>query len=175
MSDPTILTAAELIATLQQEVRILLHLAGKVERSMLGYRPTPKQRSTLELLQYLAIMGPTQLTVIERGVFDRQTLSATWSPAEAEAKQMSFDEAVAAIGRQSDDYARRLGAWSAADFRKEVDMFGRKASRGQLVITLVLNGHAAYRTQLFLYLKACGREELSTMNLWAGADMPATA
>ncbi len=32
----------------------------------------------------------------------------------------------------------------------------------------MLNGHAAYRTQLFLYLKACGREELSTMNLWAG-------
>lgn len=26
-----------------------------------------------------------------------------------------------------------------------------------------------------LYLKACGREELSTMNLWAGADMPAKA
>jgi hypothetical protein len=26
-------------------------------------------------------------------------------------------------------------------------------------------------TQLFLYLKACGREELTTMNLWAGADM----
>ena len=38
---------------------------------------------------------------------------------------------------------------------------------------LVLNGHTAYRTQLFLYLKACGREELSTMNLWAGVDMPA--
>jgi hypothetical protein len=41
--------------------------------------------------------------------------------------------------------------------------------------TLVLNGHAACRTQPFLYLKACGREELSTMNLWAGADMPAKA
>ena len=57
-----ILTTSELIATLQQEVSILLHLAGKVEGSMLSYRPTPKQRSTLELLQYMAIMGPTQLT-----------------------------------------------------------------------------------------------------------------
>ncbi len=46
-----ILTTAQMIAALQQEVRILLHLADKVERSMLGYRPTPKQRSTLELLQ----------------------------------------------------------------------------------------------------------------------------
>src|SRR5258708_38716655 len=103
-----ILTTSELIATLQQEVRILLHLAGKVEASMLDYRPTPKQRSALELLQYMAIMGPTQLTVIERGVFDRPTLSATWSPAQAKAKKMSFDEAVAAIGQQSEEYGRRL-------------------------------------------------------------------
>ena len=39
----------------------------------------------------------------------------------------------------------------------------------------VLCGCAAYRTQLFLDLKACGREELSTMNLWAGMDAPAPA
>lgn len=169
------LTKDEVLAQLQKEVQILRHLASKIDRNQLDYRPTPKQRSTLELLQYMAIMGPTQLTVIEHGVFDRPTLSATWSPAEAEAKNMSFDQAVAAIGKQSNEYAERLGAWTDADFRKEVDMFGRKSSRGLLVITLVLNGHAAYRTQLFLYLKACGREELSTMNLWAGADMPLKA
>ena len=34
---------------------------------------------------------------------------------------------------------------------------------------------AAYRTQLFLYLKSCGRDELSTWNLWGGADAPAQA
>src|SRR5437870_408458 len=44
-----ILTTPELIATLQHEVRILLHLARKVEPPMLDYRPTPKQRSALEL------------------------------------------------------------------------------------------------------------------------------
>ena len=170
-----ILTKSELISTLQQEVRILLHLAGKIEASMPGYRPTPKQRSTLELLQYLAIMGPTQLTAIERGVFDRPTLSALWTPAVAASAQMSFEQALAAIAQQSDEYARRLGVWSDEEFRKEVDMFGRKSSRGLLVVTQVLSGHAAYRTQLFLYLKACGREELGTMNLWAGADMPPRA
>jgi hypothetical protein len=170
-----ILTKPELVGTLQQEVRIVLHLAGKIDSSMLDYRPTPKQRSTLELLQYLAIMGPTQLTVIEGGVFDRPTLSATWGPVVAQAKKLSFDQAVAAIGQLSNEYAQRLGAWTDEDFRKEVDVFGRKSSRGLLVITQVLNGHAAYRTQLFLYLKACGREDLGTMNLWAGADMPVSA
>ena len=51
-----VLTKSELIASLQNESRILLHLAGKVEPQMRDYRPTPKQRSALELLQYLSIM-----------------------------------------------------------------------------------------------------------------------
>jgi hypothetical protein len=46
-----VLTKEELIASLQHEIRILVHLAGKVDKSKLDYRPTSKQRSTLELLQ----------------------------------------------------------------------------------------------------------------------------
>jgi hypothetical protein len=92
-----VLTKEELIASLKHEVRILAHLAAKVDESQLDYRPTPKQRSTLELLQYIAIMGPAQVAIIKAGVFDRPALSAAWSPAEAEAKAMSFDQAVSAI------------------------------------------------------------------------------
>ena len=38
-------------------MRILLHLASKVDAATLDYRPTAKQRTTLELLQYMVIMG----------------------------------------------------------------------------------------------------------------------
>jgi hypothetical protein len=168
-----VLTKEELIASLQNEVRILVHLAGKIDKSKLDYRPTPKQRSILELLRYMAIMGPTQVAVIQTGTFDRPTLSAMWSPAEAAAKTMDYDQAVAAIQKQSDDYARILGAWTEADFRGDVDMFGNKYSRGALLVNQVLGGFAAYRTQLFCYLKSCGRDELNTINLWAGVDGPA--
>jgi hypothetical protein len=51
-------------------------------------------------------------------------------------------------------------------------MFGKKVSRGSHIVFLVLGGYAAYRTQLFLYLKASGRDELNTMNLWGGMDAP---
>jgi len=165
-----VLTKDELIASLRNEVRILVHLAGKVDRSQLDYRPTPKQRSTLELLQYMAIMGPTQVAVIKTGVFDRATLTAAWSPAVAASKAMDFDRAVSAIQEQSDEYARLLSGWTEADFRGEIDVFGHRSTRGSLLVNQVLGGHAAYRTQLFLYLKACGREELNTVNLWAGVD-----
>lgn len=164
-----VLTKEELIASLKDEVRILLHLAGKVDRSKLDYRPTPKQRSTLELLQYLSMMGPTLVGIIKAGKF----YLAVWSPAEAASKAMNFDQAVAAIQKQSDEYASLLSGWTDADFRGEVDMFGQKSTRGSLLVNMILSGCAAYRTQLFCYLKSSGRDELNTMNLWGGADAPA--
>ena len=153
-----VLTKEELIASLQNEVRIFVHLAGKVDKSMLDYRPTPKQRSTLELVQYTAIMAPAQIVSIKSGDFSREAMMATWGAAEAAAKAMSFEQAVAAIQKQSSDLTNML------------DLFGQKNSRGYLVVNLVLSGLAAYRMQLFCYLKSSGREELNTFNLWMGKD-----
>lgn len=154
---------------LQNEVRILLHLAGKIDRKQLDYRPTPKQRSTIELLKYLVVMGPLLLKSIKAGAFDGPAFGA----ANAEAAAMDFDQVLAAIGKQTTSYAEILGSFSDADFRGEIDLFGAgKSSRGVVITNLVLGGHAAYRTQLFLYLKSCGRDELNTMNLWGGVDAP---
>src|SRR2546423_1091124 len=112
-----VLTKEELIASLQNEVRILLHLAGKVDKSRIDYRPSPKQRSILELLQYMAIMGPTEVTLIKMGTFDRAGMMQAWSSAEAGSKTMSFEQAVSAIPKQSEEYARVLGEWTEAGFR----------------------------------------------------------
>ena len=164
-----VLTKEELIASLQNEVRILLHLAGKIDRNKLDYRPTPKQRSTLELLRYLTIMGPNLIRAVKAGGFDQ----AAWEAARAEANASDFDQVLATIQKQHDVYAELLGGFSDADFRGEIDMFGRgNTSRGSIIVNMVLSGCAAYRTQLFLYLKSCGREELNTMNLWGGVDAP---
>jgi len=168
-----VLTKEELIAALKHEVHILVHLAGKVDKTQLDYRPSPKQRSILELLQYMAIAGPIQVRVIQAGDFERSAMSAAWSPAEAAAKKMDFDQAVAAIAAQSAEYERMLSGWSDDDFRANINMFGNVFSKGAMLINLVLGAHAAYRMQLFLYLKATGRDDLNTMNLWAGADGPA--
>ena len=72
-----------------------------------------------------------------------------------------------------DDYPALLGELPDEAFREPITLFGQTASRGAMIVSLVLCGYAAYRTQLFVYLKACGRVELSTMNLWARVDAPA--
>ena len=164
-----VLTTSELIASLQHEVHILLHLTGKIDRATLDYRPAPKQRSVIELLKYLSVMGPSLVQFAKSGGFD----PAVWTAATKEAETRSLDQTLAAIAAHRDAYATLLGGMSDADFRAEIDMFGSKTTRGAFILNLVLCGCAAYRTQLFLYLKACGREELSTMNLWAGVDAPA--
>ena len=166
-----VLTKSELIGSLQHEVHVLLHLAGKIDRTMLDYRPTPKQRSTIELLKYLTIMGPALVQAAKAGGFD----PAVWTEAENAAAARDFDQTLAAIAAQKERYASLLGDMSDEDFRTEVEMFGRTTTRGAFIVNLVLCGCAAYRTQLFLYLKACGREELTTMNLWAGVDAPVAA
>lgn len=161
-----VLTKEELIGSLQNEVRILLHLASKIDPAKVDYRPSEKQRSIIELLRYLSYMGPALLPSIKSGKFDPPSFSA----AEAASKSMNLQQVLAEIGKQPALFAEVIGGFSDADLRAEIEMFGPKASRGSTLVNIILCGFAAYRTQLFLYLKACGREELNTMNLWAGMD-----
>jgi hypothetical protein len=164
-----VLTKQELIDALKHEVHILTHLCGKIQPEMLDYRPTPKQRSTMELLRYLTVMGPVLVPTVQTGTF----LVEKWNEAETAAKAMDFDAIMKSLASQAAFYEASIGAMSDDDLRGEIELWGQKGRRGPRLVTLILNGHAAYRMQLFCYLKACGREELNTMNLWAGMDGPA--
>lgn len=161
-----VLTKQELIESLQHEVRILVHLCSKVKPEMLDYRPTPKQRSTIELLRYLTVMGPVLVASIKAGAF----LGDGWNEGEAKAASMDFEDVVKLLESLSGWYEEAVNGFSEEELRGEVELFGSKSRRGPLLVNLVVCGHAAYRMQLFCYLKACGREELNTMNLWAGVD-----
>ena len=120
----------------------------------------------------MTIMGPMLVQAAKSGGFD----VATWTAAKNDSDARDSDQTVAKLAGQSDEYARLLGDMSDADFRAEMTGFdGSQVSKGSFIVNLVLSGHAAYRTQLFLYLKANGREELSTYNLWQGVDAPAAA
>jgi hypothetical protein len=165
-----VLTKEELIGSLKHEVNILLHLASKLDAKSVEYRPAAKQRSSLELLKYLSIMGPQLVKAAKAGGFD----PASWTTAQSAAEARNLEQTLEAIKGQADIYASEIGSMSDADFRTPIEMFGNKTTKGAFIVNLVLGGCAAYRTQLFLYLKACGREELNTMNLWAGVD-PAPA
>ena len=100
----------------------------------------------------MSYMAPLVIRSIQAGAFDVPGWQAANAAAESAAESADLDAALAAIGKQSGECAELLAGFSDGDLRA------------------VLCAFAAYRTQLFMYLKACGREELNTMNLWAGID-----
>ena len=167
-----VLTKDELLATLNHEVQVFLHLASKVDPTLLDYRPTPKQRSMIELLQYMTIMGPIHARGAAAGAFTMDGWRAAWNTGEATARTLTLDQIKASIGTQHALFAELLGPLSDADMREDIEMFGQKAPRGVWFVRLVVSHLPAYRMQLFLYLKSCGRDELNTMNLWVGMDTP---
>lgn len=165
-----VLSPRELIDALKLEVRILSHLVTKVTPEMLDYRPTPKQRSMIELLRYLAMMGPmmTRFALAKPG----EDMRVMWGAVAKEVEGMNLQQVAAKIASQEAEYEALLGPLTDEDYRVTFQGFAGLAVRGPYLVTSVLGGHAAYRTQLFCYLKACGREELTTTNLWRGMDAP---
>lgn len=167
-----VLTKDELIGSLKDEIRILLHLVSKADPKQLDYRASEKQRSTLELLQYLTIVGPIHLRTIASDAFSMDEFGNMWSTEGKAAASRGLEETRQEIGTLAAMFSEVIGAMSDEDLRAPIEMFGQKASRGLWIVRLVLNHYVAYRMQLFLYLKASGREELNTMNLWVGVDGP---
>ena len=105
--------------------------------------------------------------------FDMKAFGEMWTVAEASVKDMSLDQVKEEIGKQPALFEELLGPCSDNYFREEINMFNAgNLSRGAWLVSLVVCHYAAYRMQLFLYLKASGREELNTMNLWVGIDAP---
>jgi hypothetical protein len=167
-----VLSKAELIGDLTNELRVIGHLASKIDPNALDYRPSAKQRSTLELLRYVTAMGPIHLRGVIADTWDMDTWRAAWNAGQAETQAMSLEQCKEALSSQAALFAELLGPVSDEALRAEVQMFGQKATRGAMLVRLVLSHYAAYRMQLFLYLKSSGREELNTMNLWVGIDHP---
>jgi hypothetical protein len=160
------LTKEEVIAQLQKEVRIL-RAPREQDRSRPARLPADAEaaqhdRAAAISGQYgtAAREGDQVGHVRRRGVAGR----------DGEGQRRGLRAAVVNDPRAGSEYATLLSSWTEADFRGSIEMFGRSATRASWLLELVLNGCAAYRTQLFCYLKACGREELTTANLWQGVD-----
>jgi hypothetical protein len=167
-----VLSKAELITDLTNELRVIGHLASKIDPNALEYRPSAKQRSTLELLRYLTAMGPIHFRGVLAESWDMDSWSKAWNAGQAETQAMSLEQCKEELAKQAAYFAELLGPVTDDNLRAEVQMFGQKATRGSMLVRLVLTHYSAYRMQLFLYLKASGREELNTMNLWVGIDHP---
>ncbi len=156
-------TKENYIKSLENEVRIIKHLGTKITPEMLDYRPTPSQRSTLDLMQYLSAAGSS----IMKSVLVQDTKAGMdYADFKSSVTIENFGEKMDA---QLADMKENFAKFTDSDFSKEVDFYG-KASVSEHMIN-ILRTFSAYRMQLFLYIKSCG-VSLNTYNVWVGMDAP---
>lgn len=151
--------------SVENEIRIIKHLATKVPEGKGDYRPSPAQRSTLELMQYLSSTGSTTMKVM----LTENTKAGEDYVAFKEG--VTLENFAEKMDAELADMKEMFGKLSDEDLKKEFDYYGNRTKAEHLFENL-LKGCAAYRMQLFLYVKACGAH-VSTMDVWAGMDTPA--
>jgi hypothetical protein len=153
---------------------IIIHLFSKFSPEGYDYRPSPGQRSTLELLRYLSICAIAGIRSMSENNWE------LFAGYRERAKDMAASEFPAAMERQKQEIFEFFGSVSDETLRTgETSMPGGGGMMLPLG-TAILNGPAkwlaAYKMQLFLYAKAAGASGIKTSNVWQGVDpKPAAA
>lgn len=160
-------TKQNLIEAVSNEFRIIKHLAEKIPADTEGYKPTEGQRTTLELLQYIScIFSATTEVILGNDV----ALFSTFSQHTKETTLQNFNSV---MEKQEIDFKNTMGKFSDEELEKVINLYGQgEKTKGVYLVESLLKWAAAYKMQLFLYIKSSGNTSLGTSNLWGGMDMP---
>ena len=118
------ITKQQFLDSCLNEIKIIKHLYGKVTPEMLSYRPTDKQRSMLELLQYIS-----HFAKLEAGAIYSGKAIAHFQEAMKEAYLMPADDFVAAMDEQAAELSEIFSKITDAQLAEPVDLFGRGNSQ----------------------------------------------
>lgn len=160
------ITRDDLIQSMVHEINVAKFIAGKIPAGRWDWRPSPKQRSVLELAQYLTRAGIGSLTTHVNG--NRDHVDALVEKANA-VTPLTFARA---MDEQAAEIRRVLGAVGHARLANDrvTQPWGTEVSLGAAILNSSLKYLTAYRMQLFLYAKQLGGQELGTAQAWAGRD-----
>lgn len=165
------ITKNDILASIRHESDVCKHLFTKLPEGSMEYRPTPGQRSTLELLRYIAIIGIAGA----RGMIERNW--SAFGPYKERIAGMTAEEFPAMMDLQMRELEEYLGAFSDEEFASKTMQLptGGEAPLDLGLFNSVIKWLTAYKMQLFLYAKSNGRDDISTINCWAGIDAPPKA
>lgn len=162
------LTKAQFLDSCRHETKVVKHLATKVPPGGLEWRPTPGQRSTLELLRYLTSCGIVPAEAMVTG---------SWEHAESAEKASeavmpeTFASAMDAQMRAIEALLEPLSETDLLDRMAEMP-WGTPCRLGESLVNTVLKTFVAYRMQLFLYAKESGNADIGPAECWVGVTRP---
>jgi hypothetical protein len=158
-------TKEQIWKSMKKELDIIKHLAEKIPAGAEHHKPTEKQRTTLELLQYLATSGVGTLDAIYENSMDG---FGKYADRRAAVTVESFADAV---DLEEKEMAGIYAKFDDTNLEEEISIFGMTQSRALFILDL-LKTMTGYKMQLFLYIKASGVHNIGTSNVWGGIDTP---
>ena len=158
----------EILSSINDEIKIIKHLGSKIKEEHLTYQPSEKQRTVLQLLQYLSYCGLGSATVVINGNRDHgKAMSENSLKVNLGNFAAAMDEQMVKIENLLKDFDDK-----ALSERDASMPWGVSQKAGAAIVNKSLKFLVGYRMQLFLYLKDAGIAGLGTSNCWAGVDAP---
>jgi hypothetical protein len=162
-------TKASFLKSIALEAKIIKHLVTQIPKGKAGWRLTPPQRSTIELIRFLSFMPYASVEFALTQSWDK------WDGYEAEAKDLQPAGFAKAMDKQMKGITKLLAKHTDATLKKKTTKHwnGTKMVLGDALVAMVLNTMVAYRMQLFLQVKASGAPHLGTSDCWMGKSAKA--
>lgn len=160
------ISSKQYLHALMKECYTCKHLFAKLPEDAADFRPTPGQRSTLELLRYISVCATASMHVMLNGSDWK-----LWKPYTERTSTMNFEDFPAAMDRQIEEIEAQYATIQEEDFFTKIVKHpsGEEMQLGEGLIRMPLSWLVAYRMQLFLYAKQCGANELKTADNWGVA------
>lgn len=161
----------QLLSNIEKEIKICRRLYTKIQPDQLDYRPKEGVRSILELLQYLSIIGSTMLSYWLKN--DDTDFNTFFSTKVTVSKAMQPEQFLTVMDEQMAVIKNLFDQISEEDLlnREATYPWGGKESLGQAIIATSIKWLAAYKLQLFLFIKLSSNEKLATADAWVLTEL----
>lgn len=156
----------EILNSMRDEIKVIKHLASKIKEEHLSYQPSEKQRTMLQLLQYLSYCGMGPATIVVTGTRDHA------KKMNEDSTKVNLSNFAAAMDDQMNHIEEVLKDLDdkALSEKDATQPWGIPQKAGAALINKALKFLVGYRMQLFLYMKDAGIPNLGSSNCWMGVD-----
>lgn len=163
-----------LLNNIEKEINICRRLYTKLDASKMDYKPGEGVRTTLELLQYLTGAG----TIMPDYWLNANgaDFMAYYGGRAAAAKAIPHEKFLSVMDEQLITVRKLFEQISEEDLHEKEVVFpwnGVRAPLGQAIIASSIKWLAAYKLQLFLYVKLSANKQVATADAWELTDISA--
>ena len=162
------ITKEQFLDELRHETAVIKHLATKLVPGTGDWRPSPVQRSMIELMRYLTCCASVPISSAIKGNWDDA------EPLEKAAEAVTLENFAAGMDAQMRLIESLLADVTVGHMLEaEATLpWGKPIRLGAALVSMGIKPLAAYRMQFFLYVKQSGNHDIGPANCWVGVDAP---